>query len=86
MFAHLQVGKWQWYIVRQIKRQSINAERSKCTDLTDVHAGVTAERPDCGQIVGFYQSRNDAILIHLTDHGGIHEVHEPVLIYSNACR
>lgn len=64
----------------------MKAKRGVSTDLADVHAGVTAERPDCGQIVGFYQSGNDAILIHLTDHGGVHEVHEPVLIHGDACR
>lgn len=56
------------------------------TDLADVHAGVTAERPDRGQIVGFYQSGDDAILIHLTDHRGIHKVHQPILIHSDAWR
>lgn len=53
------------------------------SNLADVHAGVTAERSDCSQVIGLYQSGNNAILIHFSNHGGIHEIHQAILIQRN---
>lgn len=53
------------------------------TDLTDIHAGVTAQWTHSSEVIGSKQSRDDAILIHLPDHGGIHKVHKPILIHGN---
>lgn len=54
--------------------------------LADVHAGVTAQRPHGGQVVSPQQSRDDAILVHLADHGGVHEIHQPVFIHCDTCQ
>ena len=54
--------------------------------LADVHARVTAQRPDGGEIVGPEQSGDDSVLVDLTDHGGVHEVHQAVFIHGDACQ
>ncbi|CAB1353027.1 unnamed protein product, partial [Coregonus sp. 'balchen'] len=51
--------------------------------LTDVHAGVTAEWTDRCEVIGLDQGGDNAILVHLTDHGGVNKVHEAVLIHSD---
>lgn len=65
-------------LTSQIKRV-----KETISNLTDVHAGVTAERSDCSQVIGLYQSGNNAILIHFSNHGGIHEIHQAILIQRN---
>ena len=52
--------------------------------LADVHAGVAAEGPDGGEVVGTQQGGDDAVLVDLPDHGGVHEVHESILIHRNS--
>lgn len=54
-------------------------------NLADVHAGVTAEGPDCSQVIGLYQSGDNAILIHFSYHCSIHKVHQAILIQRNTC-
>jgi len=54
-------------------------------NLADVHAGVAAEGPDCSQIIGLYQSRDNAILVHFSYHCCIHKVHQAILIQCNTC-
>lgn len=54
-------------------------------NLADVHAGVTAEGPDCCQVIGLYQSGDNTILIHFSYHCSIHEVHQAILIQCNTC-
>lgn len=55
------------------------------SNLADVHAGVTAEGPDCSQVIGLYQSGDNAILIHFSYHCCIHKVHQAILIQCNTC-
>lgn len=59
---------------------------SSLSYLADVHAGVTAQWPYGSQIVGPQQGGDDAVLVHLTDHGGVHEVHQPIFIHCDTCQ
>lgn len=55
----------------------------RLADLTDIHAGIAAQWAHSSEVIGAQESRDDAVLIHLPNHGGIHKVHKPVFIYSN---
>lgn len=58
--------------------------RNKESHLSHIHAGVTAQWPDSCEVIGPQQGGDYSILVDLPDHGGINEVHEPVLIHGNA--
>lgn len=48
-----------------------------------IHAGITAQWSDGSEVIGAQQGGDDSILVDLPDHGGIHKVHEPILVYCN---
>lgn len=57
--------------------------RNKESHLGHVHARITAQWPDSCEVIGAQQGGDDSILVNLADHGGVNEVHKPVLVYCN---
>lgn len=57
--------------------------RNQESHLGHIHAGVTAQWPDSGEVIGPQQGGDYSVLVDLPDHGGINEVHEPVLVHGD---
>lgn len=57
--------------------------RNQESHLGHIHAGVTAQWPDSGEVIGPQQGGDYSVLVDLPDHGGINEVHKPVLVHGD---
>lgn len=82
--VHLFLGAWTYLDRPSTECKCKRVDKSNY-NLADIHAGVTAEGPDCSQVIGLYQSGDNAILIHFSYHGSIHKVHQAILIQCNTC-
>lgn len=73
-------------VPRERVRGGLTAVWHCCANhLIDVHAVVTRQRPRRRQVVGSQESGDDAVLVHLSYCGAIHEINQAALVHGDAC-
>lgn len=73
-------------VLRESARRGLRTVwQRRVNHLIDVHAVVTRQRSSRRQVVGSQESGDDAVLVHLSYCGAVHEINQAALVHGDAC-